>query len=240
MSTPSYPSSRSLPPLCTGARRCDQQSSRCRVSYPAPDDVTSRLRQSAEKGPKIGVTSTDFTMGALASKPLQKQARVVMMGLDFAGKSTLLYKLKRNQAVQTLPTVGFNVESVELEKSVPLTIWDVGGQDKLRTNWNDYLEDTDALIFVVDSTDRARLKVAGSELRRLLDHAALDEVPFLILANKQDAPDAMGVQELGQHLGLNRYSDRSWEMRGCSALTGEGLLEALHTIGRLLKKHRKP
>nr|XP_033804098.1 ADP-ribosylation factor-like protein 11 isoform X3 [Geotrypetes seraphini] len=179
-------------------------------------------------------------MGALASKPLQKQARVVMMGLDFAGKSTLLYKLKRNQAVQTLPTVGFNVESVELEKSVPLTIWDVGGQDKLRTNWNDYLEDTDALIFVVDSTDRARLKVAGSELRRLLDHAALDEVPFLILANKQDAPDAMGVQELGQHLGLNRYSDRSWEMRGCSALTGEGLLEALHTIGRLLKKHRKP
>ncbi|XP_030055276.1 ADP-ribosylation factor-like protein 11 [Microcaecilia unicolor] len=181
-------------------------------------------------------------MGVPTSKPLQKkQARVVMMGLDFAGKSTLLYKLKRNQTVQTLPTVGFNVESVEPEKSVPLTIWDVGGQDKLRASWKDYLDDTDALIFVVDSADRARLPTAATELRRLLDHAALAEVPFLVLANKQDAPGAVKAHELGQRLRLEDcYDDRAWELRGCSAHTGEGLQEALHAISRLLKKHRQP
>ncbi|XP_029458695.1 ADP-ribosylation factor-like protein 11 [Rhinatrema bivittatum] len=178
-------------------------------------------------------------MGVPNSKPVhKKQARVVMMGLDFAGKSTLLYKLKGNQTVQTFPTVGFNVESLELGKSLPLTIWDVGGQDKLRGNWKDYLEDTDALIFVIDSADDSRLADARTELREVLGHAAMAGVPFLVLANKQDAPGAWPAQEMAQHLGLEDYGDRAWDVKGCSAYTGEGLLEALHAITSLLKKRR--
>ncbi|KAM8976764.1 ADP-ribosylation factor-like protein 11 [Pelodytes ibericus] len=176
-------------------------------------------------------------MGGQNTKPLQKkQARVVMMGLDFAGKSTILYKLKMNQTVETFPTVGFNVESLEMAKNVSVTIWDVGGQDKLRSNWKEYLEDTDTLIFVVDSSDHSRLPDATAELLSVLNNENMSGVPFLILANKQEVPGALSMEELIHGLKLENYDDRAWEIQGCSAYTGEGLAEAMSAVARLLKK----
>lgn len=178
-------------------------------------------------------------MGAPNSKPQYKrQAKVVMMGLDFAGKSTLLYKLKRNQTVETFPTVGFNVESMETNSNVSLTIWDVGGQDKLRPNWKEYLEDTDALIFVIDSTDEARLEDATSELVNVLNNDFMAGVPFLVLANKQDVHSALSLEDLLAKLKVEDYKDRAWEIKGCSASTGEGVPEALSAVGKLLKHRR--
>lgn len=180
-------------------------------------------------------------MGAQNSKPVhKKQSRVVMMGLDFSGKSTVLYKLKLNQTVETFPTVGFNVESLEVAKNVFITVWDVGGQDKLRPNWKEYLEDTDALIYVVDSCDRPRIPDATAELLTVLNNVNMAGVPFLILANKQDLSDALSTQELVKVLKLQNYDDRPWEIQGCSAYTGEGLIEAVNAVLRLLKKNRDP
>lgn len=100
------------------------------------------------------------------SKP---QKRVLMLGLDGSGKTTLLYKLKYSENVVTVPTVGFNVEMLETDRSSPgLTVWDVGGQRKMRLHWKHYYVDTAGLVFVVDSSDQKRLEEARKELHRVI------------------------------------------------------------------------
>merc|ERR1711881_449690 len=83
-------------------------------------------------------------------------ARVILIGLDAAGKTTLLYKLKLNEVVTTIPTIGFNVETVTPVKGLTLTMWDLGGQEKIRALWKYYVENIDAIIFMVDSADPDR------------------------------------------------------------------------------------
>eukprot|EP00069_Balaena_mysticetus_P006411 bmy_05150T0 len=174
-------------------------------------------------------------MGSANSRGHKAEAQVVMIGLDLAGKTTLLYKLKGHQLVETLPTVGFNVEPLEAPGHVSLTLWDVGGQSQLRASWKDYLEGTDVLMYVLDSTDEARLPEAVAELTEALDDPHLASVPLLVLANKQEAPHALPLPEIRDRLGLHRLQGRCWELQGCSALTGEGLPEALESLRRLLK-----
>lgn len=107
-------------------------------------------------------------MGMHRSLP-QKEEQVLMLGLDGSGKTTLLYKLKYNESVVTAPTVGFNVESLETSGSGPgLTVWDVGGQRKMRPHWKHHVDDTAGLMFVVDSGDEMRLDEARKELHRVI------------------------------------------------------------------------
>ncbi|NWX77744.1 ARL11 protein, partial [Alca torda] len=175
-------------------------------------------------------------MGKLISKGWRKRdARVVMLGLDFAGKSTLLYKLKSGRAVETCPTVGFNVESLQTPCGLSFTLWDVGGQGSLRASWPDYLEDTSTLVFVFDSTDTARLPEAAAALEEALSHPSMAGVPVLLLANKQEVPGALAPAELGQMLQRGRLVERRWVLWGCSAHTGQGLQEALAILGELLQ-----
>ncbi|XP_038617967.1 ADP-ribosylation factor-like protein 11 [Tachyglossus aculeatus] len=179
-------------------------------------------------------------MGTAHSKARWKAgARVVMMGLDSAGKSTLLYKLKSNQLVKTSPTVGFNVEALEIPGQLSLTLWDIGGQDQLRCRWKDYLEGTDSLLYVLDSTDPDRLSDALAELEKVLNDANMVGVPFVVLANKQEVPGALSLLEIKSRLNLEQFNNHNWELRGCSALTGEGLAEAWHALIRLLKSPRR-
>ncbi|KAM5288042.1 ADP-ribosylation factor-like protein 11 [Ctenodactylus gundi] len=179
-------------------------------------------------------------MGAVNFRAHKAEAQVVMMGLDSAGKTTLLYKLKGYQLVETRPTVGFNVEPLEALGHRSLILWDVGGQPPLRASWKDYLEGTDILVYVLDSTDEARLPEAGAELRKALKDPNMVGVPFLVLANKQEASDALPLLEIRNRLGLERFQDRSWELRACSALTGQGLPEALQSLRNLLKSRSHP
>merc|ERR1711907_45124 len=90
-----------------------------------------------------------------------------MVGLDAAGKTTILYKLKLGEVVTTIPTIGFNVETVEY-KNISFTVWDVGGQDKIRPLWRHYYQNTQGIIFVVDSNDRERVGEAKDELNRVM------------------------------------------------------------------------
>eukprot|EP01083_Nonionella_stella_P102907 293310_1 len=100
-------------------------------------------------------------MGGFFAKALEKimgkkEMRILMVGLDAAGKTTILYKLKLGEIVTTIPTIGFNVETVEY-KNISFTVWDVGGQDKIRHLWRHYYQNTQGIIFVVDSNYRERL-----------------------------------------------------------------------------------
>ncbi|OXB38175.1 ADP-ribosylation factor 3 [Cryptococcus neoformans] len=131
-------------------------------------------------------------MGGQLSKALgklfgNKEMRILMLGLDAAGKTTILYKLKLNQSVTTIPTVGFNVETVTY-RNVRFNVWDVGGQDKIRPLWRHYYTGTQGLIFVIDSGDRDRIDEARLELERILADREMKECLLMVFANKQDLP----------------------------------------------------
>lgn len=154
------------------------------------------------------------------------EGRLLMLGLDASGKTTILYKLKLGEVVSTIPTIGFNVETLQVSK-VNLTVWDVGGQEKIRTLWRHYYENVNGLIFVVDSNDRERLHEARDELARLLDESSLQGVPLLVLANKQDLDNAISMNELTYELNLRNIRGREWFIQACSAIQGAGLDEGI-------------
>ena len=128
-----------------------------------------------------------------------------MLGLDAAGKTTILYKLKLGEVVSSVPTIGFNVETVEY-RAVKFTVWDVGGQDKIRLLWRHYYQNTQGLIFVVDSSDRDRIGLAREELMRMLSAEELCNAIVLVYANKQDMR-VMSVPEISEKLGLHTLRD---------------------------------
>eukprot|EP00063_Salmo_salar_P043214 XP_014018049.1 PREDICTED: ADP-ribosylation factor-like protein 14 [Salmo salar] len=179
-------------------------------------------------------------MGLHGSKP-PHQAQIVMLGLDGSGKSTLLYKLKYNESVITVPTVGFNVEMLETEARGPgLTVWDVGGQQRMRPHWKHHYPGTEALVFVVDSWDRRRLDEAKKELHQVLRSRSLKSLPLVVLANKQDLPGAASPQEITHRLDLRRvYGNRDWFVQPCSGKTGVGLEEGFRRVAYLLKTSLK-
>src|ERR1700735_5160904 len=121
----------------------------------------------------------------------------------------ILYKLKLNQDVTTIPTVGFNVETVTY-KNVKFNVWDVGGQDKIRPLWRHYFSGTQGLIFVIDSNDRARIDEARQELHRIILDREMKEALFLVFANKQDIPGAMTPTEVTEKLRLTQLKERMW------------------------------
>ncbi|ETW56633.1 ADP-ribosylation factor 1 [Plasmodium falciparum Palo Alto/Uganda] len=139
----------------------------------------------------------------------KKDVRILMVGLDAAGKTTILYKVKLGEVVTTIPTIGFNVETVEF-RNISFTVWDVGGQDKIRPLWRHYYSNTDGLIFVVDSNDRERIDDAREELHRMINEEELKDAIILVFANKQDLPNAMSAAEVTEKLHLNTIRERNW------------------------------
>ena len=139
----------------------------------------------------------------------KKEMRILMVGLDAAGKTTILYKLKLGEVVTTIPTIGFNVENVEY-KNISFTVWDVGGQDKIRLLWRHYYQNTQGIIFVVDSNDKDRIEDAREELHRMLAEDELKDSLLLVMANKQDLPGALTPPEITDSLGLHTIKGRPW------------------------------
>uniref|UniRef100_A0AC35UGB5 ADP-ribosylation factor n=1 Tax=Rhabditophanes sp. KR3021 TaxID=114890 RepID=A0AC35UGB5_9BILA len=165
----------------------------------------------------------------------KKNVRILMVGLDAAGKTTILYKLKLGEIVTTIPTIGFNVETVDYN-NISFTVWDVGGQDKIRPLWRHYYQDTQALIFVIDSNDRDRIEESRDELQRMLSEGDLRDSILLIFANKQDLPNAMSASEITDKLGLNKLNLRQWYIQATCATNGEGLYEGLDWLAGKLGK----
>jgi len=167
----------------------------------------------------------------------KKESRILMVGLDAAGKTTILYKLKLGEIVTTIPTIGFNVETVEY-KNISFTVWDVGGQDKIRPLWRHYFQNTQGLIFVVDSNDRERIGEAREELARMLQEDELRDAVLLVFANKQDLPNAMSPTDITEKLGLNSLRQRTWYIQATCATNGEGLYEGLDWLANQLKSSK--
>jgi len=166
-----------------------------------------------------------------------KEMRILMVGLDAAGKTTILYKLKLGEVVTTIPTIGFNVETVEY-KNISFTVWDVGGQDKIRPLWRHYYQGTQGLIFVVDSNDRDRVEDAREELNKMLGEDEMREAVVLVFANKQDLPNAMPAAEVTDKLGLSDMRNRQWFIQSACATTGDGLYEGLDWLSRTLSSKK--
>jgi len=161
--------------------------------------------------------------------------RILMVGLDAAGKTTILYKLKLGEIVTTIPTIGFNVETVEY-KNISFTVWDVGGQDKIRPLWRHYFTNTQGLIFVVDSNDQERIQEAAAELNKMVNEEELRESIILVFANKQDLPNALSTSELTEKLGLHQLRGRKWYVQAACATQGTGLYEGLDWLSSELSK----
>ncbi|GIY83753.1 ADP-ribosylation factor-like protein 3 [Caerostris extrusa] len=157
------------------------------------------------------------------------------LGLDNAGKTTILKKLASEDVTHITPTQGFNIKSVQSE-GFKLNVWDIGGQRKIRPYWRNYFENTDVLIYVIDSADRKRFEETGVELAELLAEEKLAGVPLLVFANKQDLFNAAPASELADGLNLPAIRDRSWQIQACSALTGEALKEGLDWVCKNIKK----
>ncbi|GFR95225.1 ADP-ribosylation factor [Elysia marginata] len=167
-------------------------------------------------------------------------------GLDASGKTSLLYGLKVGQIVQTIPTVGFNVETVTTANGVNITCWDLGGQEKVRPLYRHYYPNTHGYVYVVDSSDSERLIQALEELVQyiLLEDLTRNTV-VMVLANKQDLPGALSAVEVEQALrGMYNFSVRSPGrghtvfVRPCSIMTMEGVQEAFEDFTEELRlKH---
>ena len=156
----------------------------------------------------------------------KKEIRILILGLDNAGKTTLLYRLKIGEVVTTIPTIGFNVESVTY-KNLNFNVWDLGGQTSIRPYWRCYYANTAAVVFVIDSTDVERLELASGELRAMLDEEELRDAALLVFANKQDQPGAKGAGEISEALRLGELKDRNWSIMACSAIDGRGVNEGM-------------
>ena len=174
-------------------------------------------------------------MGNISALFRKREMRILMVGLDAAGKTTILYKLKLGENIRTIPTIGFNVETVEYKK-VNFTVWDVGGQDKIRPLWRHYFQNTQGLVYVIDSNDRDRIQEANEELQKMLREVELKDASLLILANKQDLPNAMGVSEITDKLQLHSLASRKWYVQATCATTGDGLYEGLSWLSSLNAK----
>ena len=199
-------------------------------------------------------------MGIMLSKLLSyfydKEQKVIIVGLDNAGKTTILYQFLMNEVVHTSPTIGSNVEEIVV-KNVHFFMWDIGGQESLRSSWQTYYSNThwfglgthtsqiyDTLrcvmknrcvmipfphfvLLVIDSTDKHRLETSRTELNLMLQHDDLNKSNLLVLANKQDVKGCLSAAEISNSLQLDKIKDHNWHIQPCCALTGDGLNQGL-------------
>ncbi|CAM9476780.1 unnamed protein product [Chrysoparadoxa australica] len=180
-------------------------------------------------------------MGILLSKVFQglfgsKEVRILILGLDNAGKTTILYRLQNeaDEDISTIPTIGFNVETLQY-RNIKFQVWDLGGQTSIRPYWRCYYPNTDAIIFVVDSADTDRMTIVKQELAAMLEEEELKDAILLVFANKQDQRGALNASGVSEALSLPDIRSRQWSIQECSALKGKGLFEGFDWLCACVK-----
>ncbi|KAH8106357.1 GTP-binding protein [Cristinia sonorae] len=156
----------------------------------------------------------------------EREMRLLFLGLDNAGKTTILKKLNGEDITSISPTLGFNIKTFEHGRHT-LNIWDIGGQQTLRPYWRNYFEQTDAIIWVVDASDRLRIEDCKAELQQLLSEDRLSGATLLVFANKQDIGNAMTGTDILKALELESIRSHDWKIQPCSAVTGEHVLDGI-------------
>ncbi|KAI0347482.1 ARF/SAR superfamily [Trametopsis cervina] len=184
----------------------------------------------------LSFSSLYNSLSSLVRWSKEQDVRILMLGLDSAGKTTILYRLQIGEVVSTIPTIGFNVETVEY-KNIKFQVWDLGGQSSIRPYWRCYFPNTSAIIYVIDSSDRDRLPTSRTELLTMLSEDELAGVPLLVFCNKQDMEGALRPDEISEKLGLaGGEKGREWSVRGSCATKGEGLEDGLDWLVNAIQK----
>ncbi|XP_030369404.1 ADP-ribosylation factor-like protein 3 [Scaptodrosophila lebanonensis] len=183
------------------------------------------------------------SLGYLARTLLSRSAkelRLLVLGLDNAGKTTLVARLgPKAEGVRIRSVVGGSSKEIVINRK-KLRFLDLSGQWGRRQIWRNYYGSANALIYVIDSTDAQRLGEARSELFDILLDKRLENTPLLIMSNKQDQVGAMPTSDVTNSLGLTRFERRNWLIQDCSALTGNGVEQAMDWIYRTIKVEREP
>ncbi|KAK0149955.1 ADP-ribosylation factor-like protein 4A [Merluccius polli] len=183
--------------------------------------------------------------GFLSAVPFFQSFHIAILGLDSAGKTTMLYRLRFNEFVNTVPTRGFNAEKVRLSlgshrTSAAFHFWDVGGQEKLRPLWKSYTRGADGIVFVVDSVDGERMEEAKTELHRIVKTTENQGVPVLVVANKQDLRNSLALAEIERCLALKELGPGTpWHLQPTCAIIGDGLRDGLEKLHDMILKRRK-
>ncbi|KAK9893973.1 ARF/SAR superfamily [Cystobasidium minutum MCA 4210] len=152
-----------------------------------------------------------------------KQIEIIIVGLQNAGKTSLVNVLTAGQfSEEMVPTVGFNMKKVK-KGSVTIKLWDIGGQARFRSLWKRYCKGANAILFVVDSTDVSLLDTAKAELSALIETPELSGIPLLVLCNKNDLPDAMKPEDLIERLELSKVSGRECSIYSISCMNSTNI-----------------
>ncbi|OZJ05463.1 ADP-ribosylation factor-like protein 2 [Bifiguratus adelaidae] len=165
------------------------------------------------------------------TKRKEREMRLLILGLDNAGKTTILKRINGDDISKVSPTLGFEIKTLEYQ-GYKLNIWDVGGQKSIRSYWRNYFEQTEGLIWVVDSADRLRLHDCKEELHKLLQEERLAGASLLVFANKQDLPGSMNGEDIQRHLDLDTIRTHHWSIQPCSGVTGDHLLKGMDWLIR--------
>ena len=178
-------------------------------------------------------------MGFILSKIIEfftknrNNFKIIILGMQNAGKTTILYRLSLGQFVKTTPTIGSNVEELTYN-NVKFQAWDLGGQESTRTVWDVYYMNTDAVVFVIDSQDDEYYEESKAELHKLLKNSNLRNAILLIFANKQDLPGAKPINKLIEDYELNKIKNNIWFIQPCSAVKGDGLINGIKWLSEQL------
>ena len=178
-------------------------------------------------------------MGFILSKILEfftksrNNFKIIILGMQNAGKTTILYRLSLGQLVKTTPTIGSNVEELTYN-NVKFQAWDLGGQESTRSVWDVYYMNTDAIVYVIDSIDDEYYEESKTQFHKMLNNPALKNATILIFANKQDLPGAKTVNKLIEDYGFDKIKSHIWHIQSCSALKGEGLVTGIKWLSEQL------
>ncbi|KAI8802398.1 ADP-ribosylation factor family-domain-containing protein [Cladochytrium replicatum] len=189
-----------------------------------------------------------FTLlsGLYAQYTRKDEYFVIILGLDNAGKTTLLEKIKSiflNVAGippdKIVPTVGLNLANVDIG-GVRLKFWDLGGQRELRSIWDKYYSECHGIVFVIDATDPERLDEVQEAFETVITNDSVEGVPVLMLANKQDVESALKVHEIKEKFNkiAVKLGARDSKVLPVSALTGSGVREAVDWLLLRLQRNK--